>query len=831
MGFAILFWMCALLAVAPLARALAGAPPPNLPPPGGYQAIPNYTGSGAGLQFRNAINDRFSGVTAASPRIVSQPYASLPAEQDGLLIYCADCQKTAPCTAGGGGAWASGQRGLWMCSVPALEGPLNANGQKLTALGPGTASGDSLGWGQSGAKLGLNNVLNVMTTPYNATGNGTTDDSSALNSALAAAVNQRVHLPAGTYSISATGLTIPSGNLTLEGDGIGVTTIKMANGANLAALLTSNNQSNLTIRGITFDCNRANNTTVANGVYLKGGADITVQDSEADNCAGYAIYIVNPTARIKIDHNKLADDGLNGVNNGKPIMLNSSVAFEDFRIEQNHIDDTAQGAGCIKVVATTTPSAVDGYIQDNVCLAGDGASDLWGIELFAAGSPGGGGPDRLSRMLVKGNRIIGPTIPTIKTNGISDAGNAVAWQIVDNLIQDCDSTASIEVIDPGAIVSNNIIIRSAPLTVNSSLIGFGVTGTVAGAPTTSMTVSTSTNDYLAGDYIKVLGAGSGGINDVYRIITISGTTWTVNHAFQTNVTTATVLASDYGGIVSGNTFIQGVGIPADIDLTSGGGTNGSVDGWVITGNTHFLPGSAAVAMQGSSGAAVEFNKVEGELVVGDKVVTSNAFNVNVGNNNEFADNTIYNQSATPMTVAAGATNNSFFMNRCYNCPAMVLADGGTGTIFVAAKSTGEINLPVAPAAPGDVLGEGRPIGAITPIPSVQLDQLVSTPYALTESGGGTVTPDLSKSLIQVISVSDASAWTLANPLNMNPSGGQLWWLDLINTSAGAGGAVTLGPDYHHDTSFGVPAAGKRRICPVLNDGPNDAVIGACSGDE
>lgn len=818
----------ALLLVLTAVPALAQAPPPNLPPPGGYQSVPNYTGALAGQQFRNAINDRFSGVTATSPKIVSFTFANLPAEQDGLLIYCADCQKTAPCTAGGSGAWAFGQRGQWMCSVPALEGPLNANGQKLTGLGAAAAPGDALSWGQSGAKLGLNNVLNVMAAPYYATGNGTTDDSGALNSALAAAVNQRVHLPAGTYLVSAAGLTIPSGNLTLEGDGVGVTTVKMANGANLAALLTSASQSNLTIRGITFDCNRANNTTVADGVSLTGGADITVQDAEVNNCAGFGIHVINPTARIRIDHNKLADDGLNGLSSGKPIRLEASNAFEDFRIERNHIDDTVQGAGCIKVMALVapTPLAVDGYVQDNVCLMTDNANGpLWGIELFAQNTNG------LSRMLVKGNRIIGPATPSVNVFGISNAGNTAAWQIVDNLVQDCNARISIETIIPNTIISGNLIIRSGPLTVNSFIMNVAVTGTVTGAPTLTITVSTA-GQLIVGEYIKVLGAGPGGMNDIYRITAISGTTFTVDHDFQTNVTNATVLASDYGGVVSHNTFIQGTGTGGDILLTSGGGTNGSVDGWLITGNEHLFPGDQAVNMQGSVGAAVEFNKIEGELIVGDKAVASSAFSISVGNNNEFANNTIYNDLATPINVVAGSANNEFFMNRCYNCPSMVLNDHGTGTIFVNSEPGGGINLPVAPAALGDVLGEGRPIGAIAPIPSLQLDQLISTPYTLTESGGGTVTPDLSKSLIQIILVSDTSAWTLGNPLNMNPGGGQVWWLDVINNQAGTPGAVTLGSDYRHDSSFGVAATQfKRRICPVINDGPTDVVIGACSADE
>jgi hypothetical protein len=90
----------------------------NMPPPGGYLPIPNFTGTEAGMDFRNAINDRFSGVQPIAPRVGSVPFAGLGPEQDGALLYCNNCQATLPCTAGGSGAWASGTMGQWQCNAP-----------------------------------------------------------------------------------------------------------------------------------------------------------------------------------------------------------------------------------------------------------------------------------------------------------------------------------------------------------------------------------------------------------------------------------------------------------------------------------------------------------------------------------------------------------------------------------------------------------------------------------------------------------------------------------------------------------------------------------------
>ena len=90
----------------------------NLPPPGGYKPIPNFTGQDAGLDFRNAINDRFSGVQPIAPRVGSVTFANLGPEQDGATLYCSDCQATLPCTSGGTGALATGAHGQWQCNAP-----------------------------------------------------------------------------------------------------------------------------------------------------------------------------------------------------------------------------------------------------------------------------------------------------------------------------------------------------------------------------------------------------------------------------------------------------------------------------------------------------------------------------------------------------------------------------------------------------------------------------------------------------------------------------------------------------------------------------------------
>jgi hypothetical protein len=202
-----------------IAITLSRAGAQNLPPPGAYKPIPNFTGVGAGLQFREAINDRFSGAQPMAPMVVGPSFANLPAEQDGVILYCKDCKHSTPCGNGGQGAWALGTRGHWSCTIDTLESSLNANGNKLIGLGNGTATGDSIAFGQTGAQLNtlvgakgdgtdaisafnVNGVFNVKA--FGAKCDGSTDDAAAIQSALTAANTSGTPSGSATVFVPAT---------------------------------------------------------------------------------------------------------------------------------------------------------------------------------------------------------------------------------------------------------------------------------------------------------------------------------------------------------------------------------------------------------------------------------------------------------------------------------------------------------------------------------------------------------------------------------------------------------------------------------------------------
>ena len=132
-----------------------------------------------------------------------------------------------------------------------------------TALGLGTAATENVSF------------INVKSAPYSATGDGTTDDTNAINRAsiaLNAAGGGVLYFPRGTYMIrqstitdmpwSSSGAQVGTrpcfqvfSNMTLAGDGYDVTIIKNITGSIAGPMIHINNAVNFTMRGVTLDGN------------------------------------------------------------------------------------------------------------------------------------------------------------------------------------------------------------------------------------------------------------------------------------------------------------------------------------------------------------------------------------------------------------------------------------------------------------------------------------------------------------------------------------------------------------------------------------------------
>ncbi len=147
--------------------ALAQSPPPVQP----YQPIPNFTGIGAGLSQRNAINARFSGAVPISPTLLPVAAAQLAGLPpiDGGLLYCVDCQTNWGCSSGGHGAVVFGFDGAWACNLVSGVGLSSvSNDTNVTGALSGGGTVLSLGWtgnlaiSRGGTGCGAANIFSAL---------------------------------------------------------------------------------------------------------------------------------------------------------------------------------------------------------------------------------------------------------------------------------------------------------------------------------------------------------------------------------------------------------------------------------------------------------------------------------------------------------------------------------------------------------------------------------------------------------------------------------------------------------------------------------------------
>jgi len=162
--------------------------------------------------------------------------------------------------------------------------------------------------GQSAFAVAANNI-NVRN--YGAVGNGLTDDTAAINAAFATcASGDSVYFPPGTYLVKAPSAGTESiihfnkTNITIFGDGAGVSTIKVANSCPtykwvLGPTADSTNLSGLKIYGLTFDHNIANNA-ITNEAEIVAWPEYSCGCYVGSNLYFHDLQITNASSFINI---------------------------------------------------------------------------------------------------------------------------------------------------------------------------------------------------------------------------------------------------------------------------------------------------------------------------------------------------------------------------------------------------------------------------------------------------------------------------------------------------------------------------------------------------
>ena len=149
----------------------------------------------------------------------------------------------------------------------------------------------------------------------------------------------------------------------------------------------------------------------------------------------------------------------------------------------------------------------------------------------------------------------------------------------------------------------------------------------------------------------------------------------------------------------------------------------------------------------------------------------------------------------------------------------------------------------APALAGDALGEGNCIGCLAQAAIIGNSITAKTNYqgvsqTLAETTGtlAPTHPSLLGGPDVLITIADNSNFTIANPTGVSfiaTSPVLHWTIRILNNSGGSAGTITLGNAYEADSTWGAPANGMVRVCPVLtayNGSVMHSYIGVCTGD-
>jgi len=162
-------------------------------------------------------------------------------------------------------------------------------------LGVGQSGGSSvIGFIQSGAGAVARTMQakardTVSVKDWGAVGDGSTDDVTAIEAAIAAApVNGTLTFPAGVYIVGSQ-VDIARNDLTIEAYGA---VLKAKAGTVFEYVLYGTGLSNVKIRGLTIDANQANRTSGQNvryvGAYISLSTDCEYVDCVAKNALGYS---------------------------------------------------------------------------------------------------------------------------------------------------------------------------------------------------------------------------------------------------------------------------------------------------------------------------------------------------------------------------------------------------------------------------------------------------------------------------------------------------------------------------------------------------------------
>jgi hypothetical protein len=416
-------------------------------------ALPNPSASSlGGVQSYGAVSSQWINSISTS----GVPSSSQPAFSD-ISGTVAAAQLPAPTASALGG----------------VQAATGATGQFITGI-------DTSGIPRFANPLGWQNVV-----LYGATGNGTTDDSAAINAAIAAAGSGgTIYFPNGTYKIGATGLTLSASvkflgasqdGTILQLGAAGTTHVSPANGSPSSATVFIN----VTAGSVEFENITVNsNSNAYYSLYFSSGINnITLRQATIKG-GTYGLFLQN-------NSNVLVSGCSFILNSLHQAFYSSTTTSSGVNFNNNYFDP--QGAN-----AATTTASVDLWFQGvlsgaltNVVVdnnifnyAGLGAVEVDGLVFTTSGSS-----SAMSLITISNNVITMNTGSSSSGNGIEISGPSLV-DVSGNTINVAGQMGILLEIQGTTIVPKGTITGNTVVGTNPTFTTYGIL-LVAGSWTVS----------------------------------------------------------------------------------------------------------------------------------------------------------------------------------------------------------------------------------------------------------------------------------------------------------------------------------------------------------
>jgi hypothetical protein len=515
----------------------------------------------------------------------------------------------------------------------------------------------------------LSDVVSVK--DFGATGDGSTDDTAAIQLAANAAAGGTLFFPKGTYLVCGTSITLSAGTMvrgqaTVKGKASCWTAASGAVTGTQGALFSASSANDVTIRELELDANYDNGGAYY-GVYFSAGSRNTAANLYIHDTGQACIWSDSETRGTFTD-NRLINCGRNFSTNDHALMFGSNTTAAAYFVVRGNFVSGAHRKGITSYAqspGTITHVVIDGNIAINGGLAG----------VFV--SAGGVTPDATlaSDIAVTKNITSANTGANIQFSGLTNgvlSGNiavnsvssysiyvdtvlnsVIANNSVDNSSQygiGIDSTAST---NTGLAIIGNVITRS-----NQSS-GLSQAGLSVLHTTFSLIASNDISDSTAKQVYAII-EGTGSDNNTFRSNILQNASTSLLSLTGANSKMDTGLSVD----LSGNTKIPGI-----LSMT-GSGANAAVQ---ATGS------NTSLTLTGNRSAA----DTGGDLLVNSSVARTGGKIIRVLNNGTEKASWTFDGSVVlgSVTFANLAVTSNGQIVYCSDCTvANPCASGGSGAV-------------------------------------------------------------------------------------------------------------------------------------------------------